>query len=227
MAELVDARNYVDPVDFEKQMKYGIQIVYDNGSTRYAYAAKGGHLSQTDDITDIALFVQKDSAIKALKAARKNGYEVEGSQLQVVGISLVVSEVTEVVKPPQKAGFVLAGLDKDGDETFYGDPRTKAVDRPTWTNFERATIFRSDIEAQLKLQDIRDYHQSQITRRTAKHAEISAKYDAQELRKAATRQHYSHWDSISKWQVERAFEDIEREQNSLNALDNVKIEFTQ
>lgn len=224
---MVDARNYVDPVDFEKQMKYGIQIVHDNGSTRYAYSAKGGYISQTDDITDIALFVQKDSAVKALKSARKHGYEVPGTKLQVVGISLVVSEVTDVEKPPQKAGFVLAGLDKDGDRVFYGDPRSGAVSRPSWVNFERATIFRSDTEAQLKLQDIRVYHQEQVLLRTGKHRDLTAKFDAQELRKANNPGYYSHWDSISKWQVTQAFEDIEREQNHLNALDDVKIEFTQ
>lgn len=69
---MVDARNYVDPVDFEKQMKYGIQITK-GGNTTYACNAKGGYISETADITDIALFVQKDSAVKALRAARKYG----------------------------------------------------------------------------------------------------------------------------------------------------------
>lgn len=207
-------------------MKYGIQIVHDDGSIGYAYAAKGGYISETEDITDIALFVQKDSAIKALKSARKNGYEAEGTKLQVVGISLVVSEVTDVEKPPQKAGFVLVGLDEDGDRVFYGDARSAEVYNPSWVNFERATIFKSDTEAELKLQDIRTYHQEQILLRTTKHADITAKFDAQELRKTNNPSYYSHWDSISKWQVTQAFEDIGREQNNLSALDNVKIEFT-
>lgn len=226
MAELVDARNYVDPVDFEKQMKYGIQITK-GGNTTYACNAKGGYISETADITDIALFVQKDSAVKALRAARKYGYEPEGTTLQVVGVSLVVSEVTDVEKPPQKVGHVLVGLDKEGEEVFYGDPATKAVSRPDWVNAERATFFKSDIAASLKLKELHEYHAAEVLRLIDAHVNIKAKFDAQELRHAKNPSTYRGWDTVSSWQVKQAEEAIEREQDKLKALDDVTVEFVQ
>ena len=207
-------------------MKYGIQITK-GGNATYACNAKGGYISETSDITDIALFVQKDSAVKALRSARKYGYEPEGTTLQVVGISFVVSEVTDVDKPPQKVGHVLVGLDKEGEEIFYGDPRTKEVNRPVWVNAERATFFKSDIEATLKLNELREYHAAEVLRLIDKHVNIKAKFEAQELRHAKNPNTYRGYDTVSSWQVKQVEEAIERERDNLKALDGVTIEFVQ
>lgn len=173
MAELVDARNYVDPVDFEKQMKYGIRINKNDGTTEYAYAAQGGRIGASDDVTDTALFVQKESAVKALKQARKNGYESQQNcVLDVVGIEYTVAEVTEVPHPPKKSGFVLAAIKHNrwngrSDPVWFSGPK-KTGSHINWDYaVESATVFPSDVDAQAKLAECREAHEESIRRTEA------------------------------------------------------------
>lgn len=164
------ARNYVDPVDLETKMKYGIRITFDNGKVMYAYSAKGGYIQETEDITNTALFNQEDSAIKALKTARKDGWESKRKcKLDVIGIEYSVVQVTEVPYPPKKDGFVLAVLK---DEMQFGKPvqvplwfsgPKKAGGSIDWSDaIESATVFTSDLECKTKIAECREDHIQKI-----------------------------------------------------------------
>lgn len=141
-------------------MKYGIRVTHEDGSVEYAHAAKGGRISATDDITDTALFAQEESAIKALKQARKEGYESKNNcTLDVVGIEYTVVKVTEVARPPKKAGFVITGEKPNHHKIleqiwFCG---TKKVDgHINWTNaIESATVLSSEEDCRAKIEEAR------------------------------------------------------------------------
>lgn len=170
VAELVDARNYVDPVDFEKQMKYGIRITHQDGTIEYAYAAKGGRIGVTDDITETALFAQEDTAIKALKQARKNGFESTNKVvLDVIGVEYTVVQSTKVDQPPKKDGFVLTVIRhnrwaKTDERTWFSGPK-KSGSYINWDlAVESATVFPSDLEAQAKIAECREEHEEKIVR---------------------------------------------------------------
>lgn len=167
---MVDARNYVDPVDFEKQMKYGIRIKKNDGTTEYAYAAQGGRIGPAEDVTDTALFVQEESAIKAVKQARKNGFESKyGCVLEVVGIEYTVVQVTEVPHPPKKTGFVLTAIrhnrwNNSSDPVWFAGPK-KVGSNIYWDlALESATVFPSDVDAQAKIAECREAHEESISR---------------------------------------------------------------
>lgn len=151
-------------------MKYGIRITEDDGKVLYAYAAKGGYISATEDITNTALFEQEASAIKALKAARKFGYESKMQcKLDVVGIEYSVVQVIEVERPKKKAGFYLTAIKQ---EMQFGRP----VDKPIWFSgpkkagsyidwtdaVEGATVFASDMECRSKIAEAREEHLREI-----------------------------------------------------------------
>lgn len=151
-------------------MKYGIRITEDDGKVLYAYAAKGGYISATEDITNTALFEQEASAIKALKAARKFGYESKMEcKLDVVGIEYSVVEVIEVERPKKKAGFYLLAAKQ---EQHFGKPveipiwfsgPKKAGSHIDWTDaVEGATVFASDTECQSKIAEAREEHLQEI-----------------------------------------------------------------
>ena len=142
-------------------MKYGIRVTYKDGSVEYAYAAKGGRITSTDDITDTALFAQEESAIKAVKQARKEGYETKHQcVLDVVGIEYTVVKVTEVAYPPKKVGFVITGEKLDFHKQlvqvwFSG---TKKVDGYIdWTSaLESATVLASEEDCRAKINEARN-----------------------------------------------------------------------
>lgn len=202
-------------------MKYGIQIVHENGDTTYAYAAKGGYIQETVDITDIALFVQKDSAVKALKAARKNGYEVEGTSLQVVGITLTVSEITEIDKPVVKAGHVLFGLDAECKEVYYGGMSYRG---PDWYNVERATIFKSDTEASLKLRDIKDWYANKLVDKTNV---LDTKRTKLAYQKANQHMHHNYYDRVSDYDLKYAEDDVEKAKAEIHWAESIQVVFNQ
>ncbi|MND86223.1 hypothetical protein D3C80_781790 [compost metagenome] len=141
-------------------MKYGIRVTYEDGSVEYAYAAKGGRISATDDITDTALFAQEDSAIKALKQARKEGYETKNNcSLDVVGIEYTVVKVTEVARPPKKAGFVITGEKpnywKKIEQVWFSGTK-KAGGYINWSDaLESATVLPSEEDCRAKIEEAR------------------------------------------------------------------------
>lgn len=142
-------------------MKYGIRITKEDGSVEYAYAAKGGRISATDDITDTALFAQEESAIKAVKQARKEGYESKNiCTLDVVGIEYTVVKVTEVAHPPKKAGFVITGEKPDyykNIEQVWFCGTKKVGGDINWTNaIESATVLSSEEECRAKIEEARE-----------------------------------------------------------------------
>lgn len=142
-------------------MKYGIRVTYENGSVEYAYAAKGGRISTTDDITDTALFAQEDSAIKALKQARKEGYETKCKcSLDVIGIEYTVVKVTEVARPPKKAGFVITGEKlnywKKIEQVWFSGTK-KAGGYINWSDaLESATVLSSEEDCRAKINEARE-----------------------------------------------------------------------
>lgn len=219
VAELVDARNYVDPVDFEKQMKYGIQITHATGEVTFAAAASGGSISETANITNIALFVQESSAVKAVKSARKNGYERNGLTLDVVGIDFVVSNVIEVPAAPRKSGYSLTGI-RDDETVYFIGPKTGAMWNSRWENIERATLFSSDADARARLADCIEIAEKQVLKAQTQLAEKQVKFQQQ-----ANQQYASHWDKVSKYDVESAKTTVTREQSILNWLSTVEVKY--
>lgn len=151
-------------------MKYGIRITSDSGVVKYAYAAKGGRIGITEDITETALFAQEETAIKAVKQARKNGFESSNQAvLDVIGIQYTVVQVTEVPQPPKKDGFILTVVrhnrwNHTDERTWFSGPK-KAGSYITWDlAVESATVFPSDLEAQAKIAECREDHEEQIVR---------------------------------------------------------------
>lgn len=141
-------------------MKYGIRVTHEDGSVEYAYAAKGGRISATDDITETALFAQEDSAIKALKQARKEGYESKNKcSLDVVGIEYTVVKVTEVARPPKKAGFVITGEKpnywKKIEQVWFSGTK-KVGGYIDWSDaLESATVLPSEEDCRAKIEEAR------------------------------------------------------------------------
>lgn len=151
-------------------MKYGIRITFDDGKVMYAYSAKGGYIQETDDITNTALFNQEESAIKALKTTRKDGYESKRKcKLDVIGIEYSITKVTDVPYPPKKQGFVLT---YEKDDVAFGKPvqvqhwfsgPKKAGGSIDWSNaIESATVFASDLEGKAKIAECREAYLQKI-----------------------------------------------------------------
>lgn len=218
---MVDARNYVDPVDLEKRMKYGIRITHKNGKVQYAYSAKGGYISETDDITETALFNQEQSAINALKTARKDGFESKRSCfLEVIGIEYSIAKVTDVPYPPKKQGFVLT---VDKQEMQFGKPvmvqewfsgPKKAGSDIMWSNaIESATVFPSDLECKVKIAECREAHLQKIEQK--KH----------ELANPTTNHFYRHMQAKERGEWEdRVKSNIQHEIDRLKWFDTIRIE---
>ncbi|MNB87332.1 hypothetical protein D3C75_343240 [compost metagenome] len=154
-------------------MKYGVRVTNEDGTVQYAYAAKGGYISVTDDINNTALFEQEESAIRAVKAARKFGYESKlKCKLDVVGIDYTVVKVTEVERPKKKAGFHLTAIK---EEMAFGKPREKQIwfsgpkkanSRIDWSDaIEAATVFTSDTECYAKIAEAREEHLQDIEKK--------------------------------------------------------------
>lgn len=221
VAELVDARNYVDPVDFEKRMKYGIRITYKDGKVKYAYSAKGGYISESDDITETALFNQEQSAVNALKTARKDGYESKRNCfLEVIGIEYAVAKVTDVPYPPKKSGYVLAvektemQFGKPVDVPLWFSGPKKAGSNIQWSNaIESATVFPSDFECKAKIAECVEEHKQKIEQK---------KY---ELANPTTNHFYRHMSPKDRGEWEdRVKSNIQHEIDKLKWFDTIRIE---
>lgn len=221
VAELVDARNYVDPVDFEKRMKYGIRITYKDGKVKYAYSAKGGYISETDDITETALFAQEQSAINALKTARKDGFESKRNCfLEVIGIEYAVAKVTDVPYPPKKSGYVLAvektemQFGKPVDVPLWFSGPKKAGSNIQWSNaIESATVFPSDFECKAKIAECVEEHKQKIEQK---------KY---ELANPTNNHFYRHMSPKDRGEWEdRVKSNIQHEIDKLKWFDTIRIE---
>lgn len=202
-------------------MKYGIRITFQDGRVKYAYSAKGGYIQETDDITNTALFNQEDSAIKALKTARKDGWESKRScVLDVIGIEYSVVQVTEVPYPPKKQGFVLT---VDKDEMQFGKPvqvqewfsgPKKAGGSIDWSNaIESATVFPSDLECKVKIGECVDDHKQKIEQKKYELANPNS----------------NHWyrtmsaKDQQAW-IDRVTSNIQHETDKLKWFDTIRIE---
>ena len=121
-------------------------------STTSHQHATGG--SFTDDITNIALFVQEKSAIDALKEMRRDGDGGEGEgNLEVVEINFVVNRTTSVPRPKTEQGFILVYEGRSKDRMFFCGTKTSKNRDTQWGdsngfgNKERVTIFATEAQA--------------------------------------------------------------------------------
>lgn len=204
-------------------MKYGIRITYKDGKVKYAYSAKGGYISETDDITETALFNQEQSAVNALKAARKDGRESKWNcVLDVIGIEYAVMKVTDVPYPPKKQGFVLAAEKTEMQFGKYVDVHhwfsgpKKAGSHLDWSNaIESATVFPSDLECRAKIAECVEEHKQKIENK--KH----------ELANPLNNNFYRHMQPKERgeWE-ERVKSNIQHEIEKLKWFDTIRIEST-
>lgn len=98
-------------------MKYGIRATHPNGTVTYCASTKQPWFS--DDIDEMATFVQEKSAIKALKSLRADWYDrLTNVDLDVVTVSLSVMDTTSVPAPyPANPGFIV--VQDLGDKFSY------------------------------------------------------------------------------------------------------------
>lgn len=145
-------------------MKYGIRLDYHDGSYEYAASARNGYLSSSRDFSDIALFSSKESAIKSLKACRKNGIErTHNCELTVIAIEFTVTEVTTVKKKPVKSGWLITRHDCSPPKLFSGP--LKADSHLSWDiQIERATVFPSQAAASAKIQEIAADNEAKVAK---------------------------------------------------------------
>lgn len=145
-------------------MKYGIQIVEADGTVRYAYSAKSGRPTFTDDLTEAALFVQEASAIKAVRRIRLDGYEGDKCELSVIAVKSVVEHVIEVPRPAKKAGYIMSMTIKSGSgatSTVYytASKKGEVCYRQSdiyygWGGQTRATVFADEAKARARLEQL-------------------------------------------------------------------------
>jgi hypothetical protein len=150
-------------------MKYGIRAVPADPAAHAKYVSSTRHRRPdlSDDITDIAMFVQEKSAVDAVKTIRRDGAEPEGHTLEVVEVGFSVFSVTQVPYPKAKTGVVLVAhldaYDRDAGEMrptkkfFTGSRKPGANEHyltSSWGNYERATTFPSPAAARARLADV-------------------------------------------------------------------------
>lgn len=138
-------------------MKYGIQAVYSDGSLSFCSSTR--YKSFTCDSDDIALFVQEESAVKAIKEFRKADYEIDNDcVLSVIAVELVVKEVKSVPYPPKKTGYVISGVKwnqhhQQDYTVYFGGPKKQGSD-VLWTeSWNSATFFADEFSAQQRIND--------------------------------------------------------------------------
>lgn len=139
-------------------MKYGIRVTYDDGRVTYVSSTRFKAV-ENDSITEMALFVQKDSAVKAVKTIRKDGGEPENATLDVIGITFSVCDVIEVERPPTVSGFIIV-VEKPEHfvkrQYFNGTKKTGVY--PQYNSFgtaiTRATVFANEKTAKLRLESL-------------------------------------------------------------------------
>lgn len=141
-------------------MKYGIQVKYKTGDVQYVSSTRHRCPTLTDDITEIALFVQEKSAIDAVKVIRKNGYEPEGAELKVVGVVMKIETMTKVPYPVAKTGFVIEDQEPLGyhnNEMYYTGtkkPSSSHTQYQLFGNIERATVFVKEEHAKKRIAEL-------------------------------------------------------------------------
>ena len=155
-------------------MKYGIKATFHDGRVEYAYEAKH-RLSLTDDITSSALFVQEASAVRALKSARKEGYESRlGCVLSVMEITYAIVREIETPQPKKKEGYLVT----DGEVYYSGTKKdsgwTGSID---WHKaIESATYFKTMEQASTKIQEVISCYDGDVQRYTDEVAKGSNQY---------------------------------------------------
>lgn len=129
-------------------MKYGILARFSDhvkyvSSTRF-------RPDLTTDITNIALFVQESSAISAVKTIRKDGEEPKGCTLEVVEIDFHITRHTPVEYPAFKEGYMLVSPTLPTNSQFFTGTKKEGQYSSFhhFGNVERATIFRTEKDAQ-------------------------------------------------------------------------------
>lgn len=132
-------------------MKFGIRVTYKDGAIKYVTSTRH-RPSISEDITNIALFVQQKSAVEAVKTLRKDGQEPEGAEFDVVGVQLIVANIAKVPRPTAKAGFIISS----GKQFYTGTkkPGSSYLQYRCFGNVERATVFQTEGSAKARLTQI-------------------------------------------------------------------------
>lgn len=158
-------------------MKFGIRVTYEDGKVKYVTSTRS-RASFNEDITNIALFVQEQSAIDAVKTLRKDGQEPKDASFDVIGVQFVIATSTEVARPATKVGFIISS----GKEFYTGTKKPGSyLQYRCFGNIERATVFQSEgsakarldqliAEAQIELkraveEEPRNYHMNAVKRK--------------------------------------------------------------
>lgn len=157
-------------------MKYGIKATYPDGRVQYAYEAKH-RLTLTDDITSSALFVQEASAAKALRAARKEGYESRlGCVLSVMEITYAIVRDVEVSPPKKPEGYLVT----DGEKYYSGTKKDSGwYGGLDWHQaIESATYFKTMEQASSKIHQVQEEYRRAVQQYTDEVARGSKQYYA-------------------------------------------------
>lgn len=143
-------------------MKYGIQLVAEDGSVQYAYSAKAGRPSFTSTLVDAALFAQEETAVKTVRRLRLDGYEPKGTSFSVIEVQCVIERVIDVERPAKKTGVIMS-LSLPKSTVYYtGSKKGEVSYRQSdiyhgWGTEARATVFESEFKARMRLAELIAY----------------------------------------------------------------------
>lgn len=132
-------------------MKYGIRATDSNNDHTYCISTRSPAFSA--DTTEIALFVQPQTAVSAVKQLRLSGYErLNDCVLEVVGVEVTVATVIPVEYPAVKKGFIIVG-EQRGAPIYFSGPMKLGSDIQWSPNIEQATVFKTPVDATGRIAD--------------------------------------------------------------------------
>lgn len=157
-------------------MKYGIQLIDDDGSNlRYVYSSKGSP-GFTENATEMALFAQEATAVARVNTLRKDGFEPKGSTYSVVIVVYAILQSVPVERPKIKAGYALTLKYKNSLLFYIGAKKGDVTYRQGdfycgWRDAEqRASVFESELKARIRLQELIEYNRRELTEAKQKRA---------------------------------------------------------
>lgn len=204
-------------------MKYGICLVDDVNGNRYVTSTKG-RPGFSFDISDIALFVQKDSAAKALKRLRLDGAEEPGTELCIVEVEYIVANTLSVDKPAPKPGFFL--LASDGRAYFR--KKSGDIDFGDWwpqyafAHINRASVFTNPAQAEARQRATIEALQEQLVDYQARLPQAVAQLD--DAQRVYNINKNDYWYTGLKRDVDDLAGKIERYEQGICFWQSLKVE---
>lgn len=153
-------------------MKYGIALVHPDGTPQYVYSNDNVLLCY--DVTEVATFVQLETAIDMVRKHRKYGFEPEGCEFKVIEVQFTVNKIIEVPRAKKKSGFVIKitqfpeSAKLSSDALFYvgskkpGVNEYQGINPIYFGNGERATTFDSVKAAEKRIAQLLKYAESEL-----------------------------------------------------------------